>query len=48
MAKAALPHLKSGSAIVNTGSETGLFGSPRLLELHYRRGAAGAGGTPGG
>ena len=39
MAKAALPHLKSGSAIVNTGSETGLFGSPKLLDYSATKGA---------
>jgi NAD(P)-dependent dehydrogenase (short-subunit alcohol dehydrogenase family) len=32
MVKAALPHLKSGSAIVNTGSITGLQGSKGLLD----------------
>jgi NAD(P)-dependent dehydrogenase (short-subunit alcohol dehydrogenase family) len=32
MAKAALPHLKEGSAIINTRSITGLEGSRQLLE----------------
>ena len=32
MVKAALPHLRSGSAIVNTGSETGLEGSKQLVD----------------
>ncbi|MDB5799226.1 MAG: short-chain dehydrogenase [Rhodocyclales bacterium] len=39
MAKAALPHLKRGSAIVNTGSETGLFGEPTLLDYSTTKGA---------
>jgi NAD(P)-dependent dehydrogenase (short-subunit alcohol dehydrogenase family) len=39
MAKAALPHLAPGSAIVNTGSETGLFGSPGLIDYSSTKGA---------
>lgn len=39
MAKAALRHLKNGDAIVNTGSETGLFGSPGLLDYSATKGA---------
>jgi NAD(P)-dependent dehydrogenase (short-subunit alcohol dehydrogenase family) len=39
MAKAALPHLGPGSAIVNTGSETGLFGSPGLIDYSSTKGA---------
>ncbi|MGI4848461.1 MAG: SDR family oxidoreductase [Janthinobacterium lividum] len=39
MVQAALPHLKSGSAIVNTGSETGLFGSEKLLDYSSTKGA---------
>lgn len=39
MAKAALPHLKSGSSIINTGSETGLFGNPKLLDYSTTKGA---------
>lgn len=39
MAKAALPHLKSGSAIVNTGSITGLEGSSKLLDYSSTKGA---------
>ncbi len=39
MAKAALPHLKRGSAIVNTGSITGLEGSQRLLDYASTKGA---------
>ena len=39
MAKAALPHLRAGSAIINTGSETGLFGSAKLLDYSATKGA---------
>lgn len=39
MARAALPHLEKGSAIVNTGSETGLFGSGALLDYSATKGA---------
>ena len=39
MARAALPFLKAGSAIINTGSETGLFGSPALLDYSATKGA---------
>jgi NAD(P)-dependent dehydrogenase (short-subunit alcohol dehydrogenase family) len=39
MAKAALPHLQEGSAIVNTGSITGLEGSKQLLDYSSTKGA---------
>ena len=39
MARAALPFLKPGSAIVNMGSETGLFGNPGLLDYSATKGA---------
>jgi NAD(P)-dependent dehydrogenase (short-subunit alcohol dehydrogenase family) len=39
MAKAALPHLKAGSAIVNTGSITGLEGSKHLIDYASTKGA---------
>lgn len=39
MAKAALPHLKHGSAIVNTGSITGLQGQKQLLDYASTKGA---------
>jgi NAD(P)-dependent dehydrogenase (short-subunit alcohol dehydrogenase family) len=38
-AKAALPHLKPGSAIVNCGSITGLEGSKELLDYSATKGA---------
>lgn len=39
MAKAALPHLREGSSIINTGSVTGLEGSPQLLDYSATKGA---------
>jgi len=39
MARAALPHLGEGSAIINTGSETGLFGAGALLDYSATKGA---------
>lgn len=39
MVKAALPHLKRGSAIINTGSITGLEGSEKLLDYSSTKGA---------
>jgi NAD(P)-dependent dehydrogenase (short-subunit alcohol dehydrogenase family) len=39
MAKAALPHMKAGSAIVNTGSITGLEGNKQLLDYSSTKGA---------
>lgn len=39
MARAALPHLKEGASIINTGSETGLFGNPKLLDYSATKGA---------
>ncbi|HST62080.1 MAG TPA: SDR family oxidoreductase [Longimicrobium sp.] len=39
MARAALPHLSRGDAIVNTGSETGLFGEGSLLDYSATKGA---------
>jgi len=39
MAKAAIPHLKAGSAIVNTGSITGLNGHKELLDYSATKGA---------
>ena len=39
MARAALPHLKQGSAIINTGSITGLDGSKHLLDYSATKGA---------
>jgi NAD(P)-dependent dehydrogenase (short-subunit alcohol dehydrogenase family) len=39
MIKAALPHLRNGSSIINMGSETGLFGQPVLLDYSATKGA---------
>jgi NAD(P)-dependent dehydrogenase (short-subunit alcohol dehydrogenase family) len=39
MAKAALPHLAPGSSIINSGSETGFFGSEQLLDYSATKGA---------
>lgn len=39
MARAALPHLKAGSSIINTGSVTGLKGSAHLLDYAASKGA---------
>jgi len=39
MARAALPHLSRGDAIVCTGSETGLFGEGSLLDYSATKGA---------
>ena len=39
MARAVLPHLKRGSAIINTGSVTGIAGSKKLLDYSATKGA---------
>jgi NAD(P)-dependent dehydrogenase (short-subunit alcohol dehydrogenase family) len=39
MAKAALPHLQAGAAIINTGSVTGLEGEGHLLDYSTTKGA---------
>jgi NAD(P)-dependent dehydrogenase (short-subunit alcohol dehydrogenase family) len=39
MARAALPHLREGSAIINTGSVTGIEGSKELLDYASTKGA---------
>ena len=39
MAKAAVPHMKPGSAIVMNGSVTGLFGNKHLLDYSMTKGA---------
>ncbi len=39
MAKAAVPHLRKGSCIINTGSVTGLEGSAQLLDYSATKGA---------
>ncbi|HWA18442.1 MAG TPA: SDR family oxidoreductase [Devosia sp.] len=38
MAKAAVPHLMPGSAIINTGSVTGIEGSPAMLDYSMTKG----------
>ena len=38
MAKAVIPHMRPGSAIVNTGSVTGLHGSKHLLDYSLTKG----------
>jgi NAD(P)-dependent dehydrogenase (short-subunit alcohol dehydrogenase family) len=39
MARAALPHMKRGASIINTGSVTGLEGSSKLLDYAATKGA---------
>jgi len=39
MARAAVPHLGQGGCIINTGSETGLFGNKALLDYSATKGA---------
>ena len=39
MARAALPHMKNGGSIINTGSVVGLRGSERLLDYSATKGA---------
>ncbi|MBV9495177.1 MAG: SDR family oxidoreductase, partial [Acidobacteria bacterium] len=39
MAKAAVPQMKNGASIINTGSETGIFGQPQLLDYSATKGA---------
>lgn len=39
MARAAVPHMKAGASIINTGSVTGLEGSARLLDYSSTKGA---------
>lgn len=39
MARAALPHMEKGASIINTGSETGIFGSKHLLDYSATKGA---------
>jgi NAD(P)-dependent dehydrogenase (short-subunit alcohol dehydrogenase family) len=42
MARAALPHMKSGACIINTSSETAQFGSAKLLAYSATKGAINA------
>ncbi len=39
MARAVLPHLGEGASIINSGSETGLFGSKSLVDYSATKGA---------
>lgn len=39
MVKAALPNMKRGGAIINTGSVTGLKGSEKLFDYSATKGA---------
>ncbi|HEY4530650.1 MAG TPA: SDR family oxidoreductase [Luteimonas sp.] len=39
MARAALAHMEEGASIINTGSETGIFGNPKLLDYSATKGA---------
>ena len=39
MARAVLPYLGQGASIINTGSETALFGSPSLIDYSATKGA---------
>ena len=39
MARAVLPHLQEGGCIINSGSETGLFGSKALIDYSATKGA---------
>lgn len=39
MARAALPHMREGGCIINSGSETGIFGSQHLLDYAATKGA---------
>jgi NAD(P)-dependent dehydrogenase (short-subunit alcohol dehydrogenase family) len=39
LARAAVPHMRRGSAIINVGSITGLEGSPQLLDYSATKGA---------
>jgi NAD(P)-dependent dehydrogenase (short-subunit alcohol dehydrogenase family) len=39
MARAAVPHLRRGGSIINSGSVTGLEGSPQLLDYATTKGA---------
>ena len=39
MARSALPHLKRGACIINTGSSTGLRGNPKLIDYSASKGA---------
>lgn len=42
LTKAAMPHLKAGSSIIATSSETGIQGAPKLLDYSATKGAINA------